>query len=59
MDENCTGCAWHNALCVKWQDGNCPCGECLVKMMCSDPCNKWGLWYTIEHAKKERKDGWI
>ncbi len=62
MDENyCDGCAWNSdvALCVKWQDGNCPCGICVVKPMCKDPCNKWGEWYIVEYAKKQRKDGWI
>ncbi|MBR9682594.1 MAG: hypothetical protein GOV02_02875 [Candidatus Aenigmarchaeota archaeon] len=61
MDENCDGCIWNydGSLCVKWQDGNCPCGRCVVKPMCQDPCDTWGLWYTIEHAKKQRKDGWI
>lgn len=26
------------------QDSSCPCSNCLVKMMCGDPCDDYETW---------------
>lgn len=26
------------------QDGSCPCSNCIVKVMCGDPCDKYDDW---------------
>jgi hypothetical protein len=63
MDDICVGCIWLEYVCYDLFNSKeikeCPCGLCIVKPMCKDPCNTWGLWYAIEHAKKERRGGWI
>jgi len=41
----CEGC-YCNGGCSLQQFGSvameqCPCGECIIKIMCSDPCDKY------------------
>ncbi len=49
----CKGCATHLAQnenhhdCPYYkdnQDSSCPCSNCLVKMMCGDPCDDYETW---------------
>ncbi len=45
--KDCEGCAYDYdiLICVPKQDGTCPCGTCIIKMMCGTPCQTWGQWY--------------
>jgi len=53
INKHCKGCLigivyqgiMTDALCsTKNKDGSCPCGLCVVKMMCSKRCEKRSDW---------------
>jgi hypothetical protein len=43
-NEHCIGC--HTKMCCKFDGyndkGQCPCTDCIVKMICEDMCNLFG-----------------
>ncbi len=41
---NCNGCHLECQTPAGNKDGSCPCTNCLVKMMCDDPCESWEKW---------------
>jgi hypothetical protein len=43
-EDYCEGCAI-NEICNEENYGDCPCTNCLVKMMCDDEgCDMWIKW---------------
>ena len=52
-ESNCDGCSdsdenIHFNICELIfynKNGSCPCTNCIVKMMCSDSCDKFALWW--------------
>jgi hypothetical protein len=53
----CRGCTLHvgSLLCQNYNDGSCPCTECIVKMMrcdnlvVNDSCDKWRNWFNKKY----------
>ncbi len=37
-----------------WSVKKCPCRECLIKMMCKDPCEPYVKQFGIQTDKRER-----
>ena len=63
-NENCIGCTIYqdNLRCCKYNEGSCPCTNCIVKMMKCDPaktvndsCDKWRSWFNEYYMKHK---GW-
>jgi len=27
------------------EENTCPCGECIIKPMCSERCSDWNVWW--------------
>jgi hypothetical protein len=49
MKDYCKGCAAYDkyGICEmnKFNDnGECPCSECIIKMMCNEACHGWSVW---------------
>jgi len=48
MTDFCGGCITSNGVgCRLFEfnyDGACPCTNCILKMICDDPCNNFNLW---------------
>ena len=55
MNPSCEGCNTHsdegppNGCCYREynEDNSCPCINCLVKMICNDPCDYYEKWVDI------------
>jgi len=47
INNDCIGCIENNGGChVEWLSRkgwkvSCPCSKCLIKVLCSDPCEDW------------------
>jgi len=63
QNEHCKGCATFNLiddpnLQVDCPDsnyeGNCPCTECVVKVMCLLECDDYKIWTTNNVGSKRR-----
>ncbi len=43
--KNCVGCRGECSSWARRHGQTCPCGICLIKMMCSEGCEVWKEWY--------------
>lgn len=51
MDELCKGCTSYKKKCIKDLSDkplNCPCGNCVVKVMCGEVCSLYIQCYEDE-----------
>ena len=59
MTENCQICSNKCALCQQTEDEiqlKCPCGICIVKVMCRSKCNDWLIfWIRIKEITKNKR----
>ncbi len=54
--ERCEGCRsymfWKRVIptCILYpfnkKEGDCPCSECLIKVICSKGCPEYSIWYA-------------
>ena len=66
-NEHCKGCSatfYNDALdsmfvCnyTQHNKGQCPCTECIVKMMCTNTCNSFMIWRDYLVAKDGLRRG--
>ncbi len=64
--ENCKGCYSHisRSVCAVFSNiivtGKCPCGVCLIKMVCKIPCKEytkfWQKAITATYGKEYNKN---
>lgn len=59
---DCVGCdLYENALDCNYLDGDvceqCPCLECVIKVICKEACEKFdeGFWEIIDKQLQERR----
>jgi len=56
IEKDCGGCNWKcsNRFLSNIKKGDtdgCPCGICIVKMVCQDMCQNWLDWARRESRK--------
>jgi hypothetical protein len=50
ISEECRGCFSNNfSTCTKmyyYKNGKCPCGTCLIKIMCNNSCREHDIFWS-------------
>lgn len=55
---NCEGCETYDVCQLKWHDDErgCPCGKCLVKVMCYQSCEEFDKFSVARRLKMQGKE---
>ncbi len=59
MTNVCDGCIDYMRMCLVKKNfknyDDCPCGNCIIKVMCEEICERRHRYFAVKYNRKEEK----